>query len=111
MPVTRYRKLVRDRIPEIITAAGAQPVTRTLEGEEYNAALRAKLVEEAQEAEQAETAGDLARELADVLEVVRALAATAGLDMTRIEEVRAARAAERGAFTHRIWLSETHGEE
>ncbi|MGD0246388.1 MAG: nucleoside triphosphate pyrophosphohydrolase [Streptosporangiaceae bacterium] len=46
-----HHKLVRDQIPEIIAAAGRQPVTRVLDQAGYQAALRAKLIEEAREAD------------------------------------------------------------
>jgi predicted house-cleaning noncanonical NTP pyrophosphatase (MazG superfamily) len=62
-----YRKLVRDQVPGIITADGHQPVTRILDHSGYQAALRAKLLEEAHEA-QAAPDGELASEMADVLE-------------------------------------------
>ena len=62
-----YNKLVRDRIPDIITAAGSEPATRILDQESFRAALRVKLVEEAHEA-QAASDEQLASELADVLE-------------------------------------------
>jgi predicted house-cleaning noncanonical NTP pyrophosphatase (MazG superfamily) len=45
-----YRKLVRDRIPEIIQSEGQHPVTRELDDRSYRQALLAKLVEEAWEA-------------------------------------------------------------
>src|ERR1035438_7836644 len=64
-----YHKLVRDQIPAIIAADGGQPVTRVLDDAGYEAALRAKLLEEAHEA-QAAPDGQLASELADVLEVL-----------------------------------------
>ena len=66
-----YRKLVRDEIPRIIEAGGGQPVTRVLDQAGYLAALRAKLVEEAEEA-QAAPDRQLRSELADVLEVLQA---------------------------------------
>ena len=77
MPVV-YRKLVRDRIPEIIQSEGRRPVTRVLDEASYRQALLAKLMEEAQEASHA-NADDLPGELADVLEVLRALTVTAGM--------------------------------
>src|ERR1700722_8960468 len=73
-----YHKLVRDGIPRIIEAAGSQPVTRVLDQAGYLAALRAKLVEEAEEARSAPDR-QLRSELADVLEVLRALAAAHGM--------------------------------
>lgn len=48
-----YHKLVRDQIPRIIEADVGQPVTRVLDQAGYLAALRAKLVEEAEEAQSA----------------------------------------------------------
>lgn len=39
-------KLVRDKIPEIIEASGATPLTRILETEEYLSCLETKLDEE-----------------------------------------------------------------
>ena len=72
------RKLARDRIPEIIKSEGHRPVTRVLDEASYRQALLAKLIEEAREASHA-TADDLPGELADVLEVLRALTGTAGV--------------------------------
>ncbi|HEX2312854.1 MAG TPA: NUDIX domain-containing protein [Thermomonospora sp.] len=96
----RTEKLVRDRIPEIIEAAGGHPETRTADEAEYLAALRAKLYEEAGEYV---ADGDPA-ELADVLEVVRALASAHGMDPAELERLRAEKAAERGGFTGRVLL-------
>jgi predicted house-cleaning noncanonical NTP pyrophosphatase (MazG superfamily) len=72
-----YNKLVRDQIPDIIAAAGRQPSTRILDHASYQVALRTKLLEEAREAEAAADE-QLASELADVLEVLRALATAPG---------------------------------
>src|SRR3954463_998238 len=91
MPTERYDKLVRDRIPEIITAAGERPVTRVADPIEYRALLRAKLVEELHEFLESEDPA----ELADVLEVVRALAADLGSSTEALEEIRRRKAAER----------------
>lgn len=61
----------------IIEAGGGRPVTRVLDQAGYLAALRVKLVEEAGEARAAPD-GQLQSELADVLEVLRALTAAPG---------------------------------
>ncbi|MET9079992.1 nucleoside triphosphate pyrophosphohydrolase [Streptomyces sp. NPDC004232] len=77
-PFSRHGKLVRDRIPQIIREDGAEPVTYTAGREEYRSRLRDKLGEEV--AEFLESDEDSApEELADVLEVVRALAADLGV--------------------------------
>ncbi|MGI5202248.1 hypothetical protein ACQEU6_11810 [Spirillospora sp. CA-108201] len=100
----RSEKLVRDRIPEIIRDAGRAPETRTATGEEHPALLRNKLYEEAGEY----VATNDPAELADLLEVLHALAALHGLTPEQLEEQRAAKAAERGAFSKRFVLRLPH---
>ena len=98
-----YNKLVRDQIPDIIAAAGSQPSTRVLDHASYQGALRSKLLEEAQEAEVAPDE-QLASELADVLEVVQALANAHGLAWEQLRELAADKRARRGGFDRRILL-------
>jgi predicted house-cleaning noncanonical NTP pyrophosphatase (MazG superfamily) len=98
-----YDKLVRDRIPDIIRSAGQHPVTRVLDPASYRAALLAKLTEEAAEAEQA-PAGQLAAELADVLEVLHALADAHDITWDHVVRTAADKRAERGGFRDRIFL-------
>ncbi|MGW4160351.1 nucleoside triphosphate pyrophosphohydrolase [Streptomyces sp. SS162] len=97
----RIGKLVRDRIPEIIRNDGAEPVTYIAAPEEYRARLREKLREEVAEfldADEEEAPG----ELADVVEVLLALAAELGITPEQLEALRAAKADERGCFARRI---------
>ena len=94
-------KLVRDRVPQIIRAQGDEPIVRIADVGEYRELLRAKLVEEAYEVVTADDA-HVPEELADVLEVVLALATDLGLDAGGLERLRAAKAVERGGFTKRI---------
>jgi predicted house-cleaning noncanonical NTP pyrophosphatase (MazG superfamily) len=102
MPVV-CRKLVRDRIPEIIEGEGRRPVSRVLDEASYRQALLAKLVEEAQEASHA-TADDLPGELADVLEVPRALTVTAGMSWPQLLALADDKRRRRGDFRRRIFL-------
>jgi predicted house-cleaning noncanonical NTP pyrophosphatase (MazG superfamily) len=94
-------KLVRDRIPQIIRQDGAEPVTYAAGPEEYRRRLRDKLAEEVAEFLEAEEE-KAPEELADVLEVVRALAADLGVEADQLEKIREAKAGERGAFAERI---------
>lgn len=91
-------KLVRDRIPELFGGT-----TRRLDDGEFRAALRGKLQEEV--AEYLDSGETL--ELADVLEVVSALAALDGVSAERLEELRAQKAAARGSFGERLWWTAT----
>ncbi|MEV7203549.1 nucleoside triphosphate pyrophosphohydrolase [Streptomyces griseoluteus] len=96
-----YGKLVRDRIPQIIREDGAEPVTYIAGSEEYRNRLRDKLGEEVREFLEAEDA-KAPEELADVLEVVHALAADLGVEAGQLEKIREAKASERGGFVDRI---------
>jgi predicted house-cleaning noncanonical NTP pyrophosphatase (MazG superfamily) len=102
MPVA-FSKLIRDRIPEIIQSEGRHPVTRVLDEASYRQALLAKLIEEAQEASHA-TPGDLPGELADVLEVLRALTGTAGMSWPQLLALAEDKRRQRGGFERRIFL-------
>jgi len=102
-------KLVRDKIPEIIRANGEVPYIWVVEGAEYQRLLLAKLSEEVLEF--IASNGD-PLELADVLEVVMALADDLGIGQEELERLRAEKAAEHGGFSRGIvWsgnLSATH---
>ncbi|MEU7082145.1 nucleoside triphosphate pyrophosphohydrolase [[Kitasatospora] papulosa] len=99
--MSEFSKLVRDRIPQIIRENGAEPVTYIADPEEYRSRLRDKLGEEVSEFLGAD--GESApEELADVLEVVRALAVDLGVDPNQLEKIRENKAHERGGFTDRV---------
>lgn len=101
-----FNKLVRDKIPDIITRKSGKAVTRILPQEEYMLALYDKLQEEMAEFLQDPNA----EELADILEVIYALAPLVAGSLQELEKVRAAKAEERGAFDKRIFLTEVHSE-
>ncbi|WP_239647270.1 MULTISPECIES: nucleoside triphosphate pyrophosphohydrolase [Nocardiopsis] len=98
------KKLVRDRIPEIIAGDGLTPVITVADQGEYEHELRAKLGEEVSEYLEADESADAVEELADVLEVVHALARLHGVDASELERVRRQKAADCGTFGQRlIW--------
>jgi predicted house-cleaning noncanonical NTP pyrophosphatase (MazG superfamily) len=100
VPVSKG-KLIRDKVPEIIRANGEEPITSVADAAEYRELLRAKLVEEVDEVLAADDK-EAPEELADVLEVVLAFAADLGMDVGQLEEIRRAKAEERGGFADRI---------
>ncbi|MBD2846626.1 nucleoside triphosphate pyrophosphohydrolase [Paenibacillus sp. IB182496] len=102
MPV--YNKLVRDRIPEIIAAGGKTCRTRTLDEAAYRSELLAKLKEESAEYFAAERPEEALEELADMLEVMRALAVTHGVSWEALEALRERKAEARGGFAERVYL-------
>ncbi len=107
--LTSNGKLIRDKVPQLIRARGGEPIVRTANAAEYRELLRAKLTEEVGEVLAADDA-DAPEELADVLEVVLALAADLGLNASQLEELRMAKAAKRGDFANRIVWSGNIGD-
>ena len=94
-----HNKLVRDKIPEIIEKAGKTPVTHILSEEEYMTELDKKLNEECAEYQ----ADKSIEELADMLEVMYAIAEARGWSVSELEAVRREKAEKRGAFERRIF--------
>lgn len=111
MAKTVHNKLVRDRIPEIIARNGETAVFRTIEDRgEFVAALAAKILEEAGETKEAAEVGDrdaLVKEIADVREVLDALAAEFGISEDDVRRVQTDRREKRGGFGKRLFLEST----
>jgi predicted house-cleaning noncanonical NTP pyrophosphatase (MazG superfamily) len=93
-------KLVRDRIPEIMTAAGVTPVVRIADSAEYWCNLRAKLQEEVSEFLDSENP----EELADILEVVEALCLALKIDDEDMKRLKEAKKQARGGFASHLIL-------
>ncbi len=101
-----YNKLVRDRIPEIVSEGGGG--ARVVRAHETQASwlLRHKLIEEAFEVWRSN--GDaLVEELADLSEVVRAISDHLGVDLEEVEAVRRRKREERGGFDQLLYLEST----
>jgi predicted house-cleaning noncanonical NTP pyrophosphatase (MazG superfamily) len=95
-----YNKLVRDKIPAIIAADGKKLKTRILNDEEHLQALIKKLSEELVEFEEVLSV----EELADLQEIIHALADAIGSSKEELEKVRAKKAEKRGGFNEKIFL-------
>lgn len=102
MHITKYNKLVRDRIPEIIEKGGKRPVVEVLGNEAYKKYLDEKLGEELKEY----LDDDSVAELADIVEVIYAILKYKGTDISDFENIRKTKAIERGAFDKRLLLKE-----
>ena len=97
-----YNKLIRDKIPEIIASQGKTCHTQILDPDAYRTMLEEKLQEELNEYLESKHL----EELADLLEVIRALVAANGYTWAQLEATRAAKFAQRGGFEKRILLTE-----
>lgn len=92
-------KLVRDKIPQMITAAGKKPITRIMGQEEYLEELDRKLDEEVAEYQ----ADKSLEEMADVLEVLFAICEARGYSVEELMAVRDEKREKRGGFAQRIF--------
>ena len=99
-----YNKLVRDKIPEIITSNGEVPFTRILDDIEYKIELEKKLNEEYLEVLGTITSNDRIEELADMIEIISALAVLEGKCLDDVVEVAKQKRLKRGGFEKRIFL-------
>ena len=101
-----YNKLVRDNIPQIIEQSGKTCKTRVLSYDEYVEQLNAKLREEFAEYMQS---GEV-EELADIVEVARALAIAKGVSLAKFDEIRVQKANKNGAFAQKLFLEWVDGD-
>mgnify|MGYP002579473857 FL=1 len=98
-----YNKLVRDKIPNIIEEKGETPVIKVLNENDYKKELEKKLYEEYKEV--IEACGDeRIEELADMLEVIRALASLENKNLNDIIDIADKKNKKRGAFDEKIFL-------
>ena len=100
MATKTYHKLVRDNVPAIISKAGRKPYVKTLDDEAYYLELRKKLQEEVDEF----LSSNEDSELADILEVLEAIAVAKGTDMGAIRKIQAKKAASHGKFIGKVLL-------
>ena len=108
MPI--YNKLVRDLIPVIIEKSGKRLKTEILSDEDYIIELRKKSYEELEEYMNTTNKDDSLEELADVLEILHALAEAQGSSIEEVEKIRVKKAKERGGFKDKIFLKEVEDE-
>ena len=97
-----YGKLVRDKIIDIIRSNGETPIYHTLNDEEYLKELHKKLLEEANEF----IAEDDPEELADLIEVVYAIAKHKNIDLQDVENIMVEKREKRGGFEKKIYLKD-----
>jgi predicted house-cleaning noncanonical NTP pyrophosphatase (MazG superfamily) len=105
--VVEFNKLVRDKIPALIRDRGERIESITLKGDALVRALRQKLVEEAFEVLDASSGDDLLGELADVQEVLLALASALNLTSDSVEQERLRKRKRRGGFDEGMMLLKT----
>lgn len=100
----RLNKLVRDRIPEIMHSNRVAVEVCTLTHKEHVQALKTKLLEEAQEVVEAQSRQELIEELADVKEVIEALALKLSIKTQEIDEAKRVKTFKKGGFDRGLFI-------
>lgn len=95
-----YNKLVRDNIPEIIKNNGETSHISFLDDASYLKELRKKLLEETNEFLESEEIV----ELADILEVIEALAKAKGSSLDEIMNLKIKKSIKNGSFDKKLFL-------
>ena len=98
-----YNKLVRDKIPEKIKSNGEKPIISILDDNSYKEELEKKLYEEYLEVIDSSYSSRI-EELADMLEVIKALAKLEDKTLEEVIEVAKEKEEKRGAFDKKIFL-------
>lgn len=104
MPRCHYKKLVRDRIPAIISKEGCSCRVRRLSEAAYARALKAKILEEAYELSRAKGREALLNELIDLQELVESFRALLGMRPKGFHMAARLKRLERGGFEKRLFL-------
>lgn len=99
-----YDKLVRDRIPEVIRAAGKECETSVVSGKKKTELLEKKLMEEFGEFLEAKNL----EELADIMEVLFGLAEDLGYSEEDLVRAREEKKEERGGFKDGVVLERVY---
>ena len=104
MPTFKYAKLVRDNIADWHLQSGHALVSYQLTKADLLRALVGKLREEADEVLVSQTRESLIEELADVQEVLMAIAEHEGITLGDIEGVRIAKTNRKGGFSKGVYI-------
>jgi predicted house-cleaning noncanonical NTP pyrophosphatase (MazG superfamily) len=107
----KVEKLVRNKTYERLTKRKVTMKFRVVSSPEYQTLLKTKLVEETEEVSRARNQAELISELADVLEVIHALAAAHTIPFETIEATRQEKQVSRGGFDHHIYAEYVEMEE
>lgn len=102
-----FNKLVRDNIPSIIKNNGEEAIYKILTDDDYKAELLKKLKEEVNEVINSTNRSNMLEELADVFEVIKALAEVEGSSVDEIISIAKEKRVKRGGFSKKYFLEKT----
>ncbi len=99
-----FKKLIRDKIPEIMAKSGKNLDVRVLDDAEFKEALRRKIIEEVSELKDAKSDAEAMDKIAYLHEIADALGDAYGFPKKEILELKNKVHSERGGFEKRLFL-------
>lgn len=99
-----HNKLVRDKIPELLTGKMIPFETRIADDDEFRVKLNEKLAEESHEFLESKTDEEAKEEMADIFEVIDTILAVRGWSRKDIQHIQGKKHEDRGGFIKRIIL-------
>lgn len=101
----RQEKLWRDKAPELMEGMGSIIHLKKLTDDQYDIALRLKLIEEAGEVKSVQSIKELKKEMADLYEVLDALMMLHNINKDDVLAIQAKKRTERGGFFERKFVT------
>lgn len=102
-----YNKLVRDNIIDLIKIEGKECSFKYLNSNDFNYALKEKLIEESVEVSKTSNLKELKEELADVMEVFETIINFYQIELTDLIQIKENKCKTKGGFKKRIFLENT----
>jgi len=102
-----YKKLIRDKIPEIIAADGWLAKTKIMQKDEFMKELKKKILEEAKELNDGRGHKNLVEELTDIQEVIDAILKEKKIKFSEFRKAQSKKRIKRGGFKKRLFLIKT----
>jgi len=99
----KYHKAIRDKIPQIISQSGNSCSIKKLSNAKFLVELEKKLGEELAEYQKSKNP----EELADIIEVIIAIARLRGTSQKKLERIRLKKLKSRGGFAKNLFLIST----
>lgn len=104
MPTFIFNKLIRDKLKDDYEKMHQTAVYKKLTDDEYKKALKEKLLEETEELIRAVSVEDVAKELADIEQVLEDLRSTYSIAPGVIKEQKQAKYDKKGGFEKRLFV-------
>ncbi len=111
MKKVSFNALVRDKIPDFLESKECIVQKTILSAEDFDRALREKLIEESAEVRLALSKDALIEELADLHEVIDALLRHLSIDKGDVVAAQLKKKETKGGFENRIFVSEINFED